>query len=71
MSSAAHGERQGDRLAERGALTPEELDALAERTAQELLGIPATDAFAMLDRGELAGTMAESALEGLRFVMKS
>jgi hypothetical protein len=71
MSNAVHGESPHDRVAERGVLSADELDVLAERTAQELLGVSAAEAFAMLDRGELAGTVAESALEGIRFVMAS
>lgn len=70
-SSATHSEAEDDRLAERGALSPAELSVLAERTAQEFLGVSAAEAFEMLDRGELNGTLAENALLGLRFLLTS
>jgi hypothetical protein len=56
-------------LPSRGKLTREEVEELAEATAQALLGVPAEEAFAMLDRGELEGTHAASALTSLRWLL--
>jgi hypothetical protein len=56
-------------LAERGQLSPEEVSALIEVTARELLGVSADDAFAKLDRGELDGTLAGGTLESLRWLL--
>jgi hypothetical protein len=47
------------KFAERGELSQPDLHALADYTAQELLGVSAADAFAMLDRGDLEGKAAE------------
>jgi hypothetical protein len=54
---------------ERGQVSPDDVQALAEQTAQQLLGVSAAEAFAMLDRGELDGTLAGSALSSLRFLL--
>jgi len=43
-----------------------DIAALAEQEAQRHLGISAEDAYAMLDRGELEGTIAASELVMLR-----
>jgi hypothetical protein len=53
----------------RGELTRDELVALAEVTARELLGVSADDAFEMLDRGELDGTVAGDSLRSLRWLI--
>jgi hypothetical protein len=54
---------------ERGELSEAEVVALSEETAHDLLGVSADEAFAMLDRGELDGTLAGSALRSLRFLL--
>ena len=52
-----------------GKMSHEQVEALAETTARELLGVSAFEAFATLDRGELDGTFAASALRSLRFLL--
>lgn len=69
MSTALTSQPSDDRFAGSGERSLEELALIAERTAQDLLGVPAEKAFRMLDRGELDGTLAESALEGLRYIL--
>jgi hypothetical protein len=54
----------------RGGMTREDIEALAEQTAQELLGVSADEAFAMLDRGELDGTLAGGSLSSLRWLLR-
>ena len=54
-----------------GELTLEQLRTLAERTARELLGVSAEDAFAMLDQGELDGTLAGGTLTSLRWLLRA
>lgn len=53
----------------RGEMTRDELVVLAETTARELLGVSADDAFAMLDRGDLDGTVAGGSLQSLRWLI--
>ncbi len=55
-------------LKERGEVTRAELEALLDATARDLLGVPVREALAMLDRGELDGTLAGSALRSLRWL---
>ena len=51
-------------------LTEQELEALADQTARNMLHVASrVEAFAMLDRGELAGTAAEAELRSLRFLL--
>jgi hypothetical protein len=59
------------RYAERGELSHADVEALADQTAQELLGVTAADAFAMLDRGELEGTAVEWPLLALRRLLQA
>jgi hypothetical protein len=59
------------RYAERGELSHADIEALAEQTAQELLGVPADAAFAMLDRGDLDGKAAEWPLLALRRLLEA
>jgi len=54
------------RTAERETMTAEELQALAERTARELLGMSAARAFRLLEQGEFAGQAVEGTLRGLK-----
>jgi hypothetical protein len=56
-------------LPDRGELSREDLEMVAEATSQKLLGVSAQEAFAMLERGELDGTLAGSALQSLRFLL--
>lgn len=51
---------------ERGELSRSELEALAEHSAHELLCVSADKAFAMVNRGELAGKAAEWPLLALQ-----
>ncbi len=51
--------------------THDDLATLAEREAQGMLGVSYGDALAMLDRGELAGTIAVAELSMLRFLLES
>jgi hypothetical protein len=53
----------------RGKVTHDDLQALAEASAQELLGISAHEAFALIDRGELEGTLAGDTLRSLRWLI--
>ena len=68
MGVAAYKETNGahPRYMDRGELSRSELEALADRSAQELLGVSADDAFSMLDRGDLDGKAAEWHLLALR-----
>lgn len=54
------------RTVERETMTTEELQALAERTARELLGMSAARAFRLLDEGEFSGQAVEGTLRGLK-----
>lgn len=40
----------------------------AERIAQEMLGVSAAEAYRQIDRGDLVGTLAESALQSARWL---
>lgn len=71
MSTVLTSQPSDDRFAASGERSVEEFALIAERTAHDLLGVSAEKAFQMLDRGELEGTLAESALEGLRYVLDS
>lgn len=42
---------------------------LAEQEARDLLGVSLDEALAKLDRGELAGTMAEARLTSIRWLL--
>ena len=53
------------------ALTQLEARELVERESQRFVGRPADEAFAMLDRGDLAGTVAGDELEMLRSLLVS
>ena len=48
-----------------------DLEALADRTAHELLGVSADEAFGMLDRGDLDGKAAEWHLLALRRLLNA
>lgn len=47
-------------------LTREELEARAEKVAQDLLHMSRVEAFRLLDRGKLRGTLAEATLTPIR-----
>lgn len=51
------------------ALTAEEVRDLAETKARQMLGVSFQAALAMLDRGDLRGTIAEAELKMLRYLM--
>ena len=46
-----------------------EIMDLAELTAREMLGVSRDEAFAMLDRGELEGTLAGGSLQSFRWLL--
>jgi hypothetical protein len=72
MSTVVHGgDMTTTRVREREAMTAAEVEALAERTAQELLGISWPDALAALDRGEFAGQGVEPTLRGIKRLIDS
>jgi hypothetical protein len=52
-------------------LTAAEAAALAEEGAHEILGVSAEEAFAMLERGELDGTVAEAEISMLRSLVSA
>jgi len=49
--------------------TRAEAQSFADRIARALVGVPSREAFTLLDRGELAGTVAESELKMLRALL--
>lgn len=51
-------------------LTRPELEARAEKIAQDLLGKSRERAFKMLDQGKLRGTLAEATLSPIRDLLK-
>lgn len=53
----------------RGALSRDEVAALIEITAQEMLGVSGDEALARLDSGELDGTVAGGTLQSLRWLL--
>jgi len=68
MTAIAHNETP--ELGHNGhRMSREDVEHLAQETAQDLLGVSADEAFAMLDRGELEGTFASSALRSVRFLL--
>jgi hypothetical protein len=73
MVTIAHetivSKKSGREIPGSGRVTKTDVEALAEQTAQELLGVSAEEAFAMLDSGELEGTLAGGALRSLRFLL--
>ena len=52
-------------------LTRSELLRRAEDESREMLGVSMTDAFRMLDNGELRGTIAEAKLTCLRMLLET
>jgi hypothetical protein len=62
---------QESEIPDRGRMTQDEVAALAEATAQKLLGVSTSEAFAMLERGELDGTFAESVMRSLKFLLNA
>ena len=52
-----------------GELSRDEIVSLAEAYSQRLLGVTADEAFAMLDRRDLEGTMAEGSLGSLHWLL--
>jgi hypothetical protein len=71
VSTLVHGGDVTARVREREAMTPEDIEALAERTAQELLGMSWTQALVRLDRGDFAGQGVEPALRGIKRLLDS
>ena len=69
VSTPAHASADGESIAYKGDLSHAELEALAELSARRLLCVGADEAFAMLDRGELKDTHAESTLLSLRWLL--
>ncbi len=68
MAYRGHG-RNGESPA-RQYVSPAEARAIAERQADEILGVSLKEAFEMLDRGELEGTAAEAEFSMLRFLIE-
>jgi hypothetical protein len=52
-----------------GEFTRAQLQELAEATAREMLGVSAETAFAMLERGELEGSLAGGSLGSIRWLL--
>lgn len=50
-------------------MTRSELEAFADREANEMLGVGFADALAMIERGELAGSLAEDELLSLKLLL--
>jgi hypothetical protein len=72
MSTVVHGgDMTTTRVREREAMTPGDVQALAEQTAQELLGMPWDQAVSLLDEGAFAGQGVESALRGIKRLLDS
>lgn len=69
VATGARLESEGNGLPYEGELSHHDLEALAELTARRLLCVGAEEAFAMLDRGDLAGTHSESTLLSLRWLL--
>jgi len=68
MAAIAHNEK--DDIGNNGhRMSRDDVEQMAEATARDLLGVSADEAFAMLDRGELDGTLASSALRSMRFLL--
>ena len=70
MSTVVH-DGMVARTVERETMTIDELRLLAERTAQELLGMSAEEAFRRLDDGEFSGQAVESTLRGIKRLLDS
>lgn len=68
--SKAPGQEEPDRNG-LSVLTREELLALADREAMAMLGTTREEAFLRLERGELAGTVAETELRMLKSLLGS
>jgi hypothetical protein len=66
VSTNGNGSRS---LSDRGPISPDEVVALIDATASELLGVSGHEACAMLDRGELDGTLAGGSLRSLRWLL--
>jgi hypothetical protein len=58
-------------FAERGELSKIELQALADYTANQLLGVSAEEGFALLDSGELEGKASEWPLLAVQRLLKA
>jgi len=63
--------RETPELRRSGELTVEQIDAIAEATAHELLRVSLEEAYAMLDRGDLDGTVAGDSLRSLRHLRQA
>lgn len=68
MADRSNGRNGGSPA--RQYVSPAEARAIAERQADEILGVSLEDAFEMLDRGELEGTAAEAEFSMLRFLIE-
>jgi hypothetical protein len=66
MPHTAREKLMEERAAERETMTREELEALADRTARELLGVSADEAFKRLEAGEFDGQAVETPLRSIR-----
>lgn len=65
-----NGTRQNGALeVERVELTRDGVIALAEKEAQELLGVSADEAFCLLDSGKLGSSLVESEFRALRALL--
>jgi hypothetical protein len=72
MSTVVHGgDVTATRVRERETMTNAEIEALAERTAQELLAMSWPEALTLLDQGAFAGQGVEPTLRSLRRLLDS
>lgn len=51
-------------------VSKERLEEIIDRASQKMLGVSRIQAFAMMDRGELDGTMAGDNLGALRYLLE-
>jgi hypothetical protein len=51
-------------------VSKERLGEIIDRASQRMLGVSRSDAFEMMDRGELDGTMAGDNLSALRYLLE-
>lgn len=72
MSTVVHGgDMTTTRVREREAMTAAEIEVLAERTAQELLGVSWSEAVALLEAGAFSGQGVEPTLRGIKRLLDS
>jgi hypothetical protein len=71
MTTVVHDDTMTNRVAEREVMSAPEIEALAERTALELLAMSWPDALRMLDAGEFDGQGVEATLRGIKRLLAS